>query len=256
MLTEPMLVAIAIGVMILGTVAAAFVLGARLANGRILFDRRPDKPVPFGYRMSWLAVRTSDMRALIGALGMPLVQRANWNTGLGTVYHPSFGETHIYVTPPVNGWMFVVGLALPQPLGPGFADKTTPLLLRLAAIFPEVQYYSSCPALDFYAWARFKGGKLLRAFAINDEGVVWDAGKPTKEEQGLGLRMFEPRKGRRKKDAEAEMPSYPTEAHVLHLASCWSLDPTSLSGAKADLALGVICGVPATWRPERLRKAG
>ena len=249
-----------IAVMILATVAAAFVLGSGLADGRVLFDRRPDRPVAFGYRTSWLAIKTRDVRGVLDALGLGVVQRANWNTGIGTIYDPALGETHLYLTPPVNGWTFLVGAGLPQPLGPGFADKCTPVLLTLAAKFPEVQYFSSCPALDFYAWARVKNGRLVRAFAISDAGVIWDVGKPTTEERSLGLKLFQPKGGRRKKDAgkgaASEMITYPSEAQVMHLASCWSLDPTTLAGAKADVALGVICGVPAAWRAERLKKVG
>lgn len=247
-----------IAVSIVLTIAiAAFVLAPRLFEPRVVFDTRPDPPAAFGYQMSWLAIRSADTARVAEVLQAEAVEAANWRTGIGTVYDENIGRGRIYLTPPVNGWTFVVGLALPQPLGRGFADKCTPLLLDLAAAFPEAQYYACFPALDLYAWARVSEGKLARAFAISDEGVVWNKGRPTREERGLGFKFGEVKgvKGR-KSDVGPPMPVYPTEAQVMHLASCWSLDPTSLKGSKADPGLGYICSAPAQWRPERLRRTG
>ena len=131
------------------------------------------------------------------------------------------------------------------------------MLLDLSGSFPDAQYYVCFPALDLFAWARVVDGKLVRAFAIGDEGVIWNKGRPTKEERGLGLRVGEVRgmKGR-KSDVGPPIPIYPTEAQVMHLASCWSLDPTSLTGSKADPGIGYVCTAPQRWRPERLRRTG
>lgn len=235
------------------TVAAAFALAHRLAQGRVIFDDTPDTPAPFGYRMAWVAVRTRDAARVIQVLGLRPQEHANWRTGIGTVYDTSLGETHLYVTPPVNGWTFVVGQSLPQPLGPGFVDKCIPMLLDLAAKFPEAQYFLSSPAIEFYAWARVFNGKLVRAFAIGDEGIIWNKGKATPDERNLGLKLTEARSGRGRKETAA-MLVYPTEAHVMYLAGCWSLDPTSIASKGVDQATGYICAPPAKWRPERLRR--
>lgn len=251
-------VLLTIGVGIVATIAiAAFVLAPRLFQPRLVFDRRPDPPAAFGYRMTWIAVQTTDTARVADVLQIEAIETANWRTGVGTVYDERLGQGRVYLTPPVNGWTFVIGIALPQPLGRGFADKCTPMLLDLAAAFPEAQYYVCFPALDFFAWARVSDGKLMRAFAIGDEGVIWNKGRPTKEERGLGLKVGEVRgvKGR-KGDVGPAMPVYPTEAQVMHLASCWSLDPTSLEGTKADPGLGYMCAAPQRWRPERLRRTG
>mgnify|MGYP000849805022 CR=1 FL=1 len=89
------------------TVAAAFAPAHRLAQGRVIFDDTPDTPAPFGYRMAWVAVRTRDAARVIEVMGLRPQEHANWRTGIGTVYDTSLGETHLYVTPPVNGWTFV-----------------------------------------------------------------------------------------------------------------------------------------------------
>lgn len=247
-----------IGVFIVLTISiAAFVLAPRLFEPRLVFDTKPDPPAAFGYRMSWIAIRSSDTARVAEVLEIEAVKAANWRTEIGTVYDERVGQGRVYLTPPVNGWTFVVGMALPQPLGGGFADKCTPMLLDLSGSFPDAQYYVCFPALDLFAWARVVDGKLVRAFAIGDEGVIWNKGRPTKEERGLGLRVGEVRgmKGR-KSDVGPPIPIYPTEAQVMHLASCWSLDPTSLTGSKADPGIGYVCTAPQRWRPERLRRTG
>jgi hypothetical protein len=251
-------VIITIGVFIVLTIAtAAFVLAPRMFEPRLVFDAKPDPPAAFGYQMSWLAIRTNDTARVAEVLMLDLAEAANWRTGIGTVYDERVGQGRVYLTPPVNGWTFVVGLSLPQPLSRGFVDKCTPMLLDLAASFPEAQYYACFPSLDLFAWARVADGKLVRAFAMGDEGVLWNKGRPTREERGLGFKFGEVKgvKGR-KSDVGPPMPVYPTEAQVMHLASCWSLDPTSLTGTRSDPGLGYVCAVPGQWRPERLRRTG
>ena len=65
----------------LTVVIAAFRLAPRLAEGRVVFDQTPDKPAPFGYRMAWLAIRTSNAAQVAEALGVNALQHANWRTG-------------------------------------------------------------------------------------------------------------------------------------------------------------------------------
>ncbi len=242
------------GVMVIVTIAAiAFVLVPGMAPKQLVFDARPDRPRPFGYGMSWLAVRTRLPETVIGVLGLEQVERCNWNTGLGTVYSAKYGEDRIFVSEPVNGWVMVVGLALPQPLGRQFADKCSPIILELGRHFIEVQYFLAYPDLDFFGWARVLEGKIVRAFAIGDEGVIWNRGKPSKEEKAMGLRFSEPRG--RKGVAADELILPPTEAHVMWLAGKWSLDPTRIDGIPGAPGLGYIGKAPIDWRPERLRKA-
>lgn len=245
-----------IALLIAATVAIAiFRLGPHMGEGKVIFDGTPDRPAPFGYRMAWLAVRARDPKVVMEALGIGQATPANWNSGIGTVYDEQLGEGHVFISPAVNGWVFVVGLCLPYPSSSGFADKFTPLMVGLGRRFAEVQYFFSYPLIDFFAWARLIDGRLVRAFAVGDEGIVMNKGRTTQEERGLGLKLFELRGVRgRKGDAGAELILHPTEEHVLRLAQRWSLDPTKLDQMSVAPALGYIAVAPVAWRPERLRK--
>lgn len=242
--------------MTVATIAVATLhLAPRMSEGRIIYAVEPDRPVGFGYRMTWLAIRTRDVAAVIEALRLDTPQAANWRTGLGTVYDRALGEGHVFVSPPVNGWTFVVGLPLPAPVSRRFVDKATPLLIELGRTFVEVQYFSSMPAIDYFAWGRMIDGRVVRAFAIGDEGVIWNKGRPSKEEKAMGLKFFEFRGVRgRKGEVGGEMVLYPTEDHLMSLAAKWSMDPTGLDSQKAEAGLGFIAEAPREWRPERLRR--
>lgn len=242
--------------LVLATIAiASLILAPQIAEPRVIYSAAPDQPCGFGTDMSWLAIRTEDMNAVIEALGVLEAVPANWNSGIGTVYSIDWGINRVFVTTPVNGWTFVVGSALPYPQGHGFSDTCTPLLLALGARFKEVQYFASFPDIDLYAWARFTSGKLVRAFGIGDEGVIWNVGRTSREERTLGLRLFELRGVRgRRGDAGGELLMHPTQEHVMRLAGYWSLNPTFLTGAGGASGIGAICLAPSAWRAQRLRK--
>ena len=197
---------------------------------------------------------------VIDALRLQDPQAANWATGLGSTYHRDLGEAHVFVSPPVNGWTFVVGLPLPAPASRRFVDKCTPLLIELGAHFVEAQFFSSMPSIDYFAWSRMIDGRVVRAFAIGDEGIIWNKGRPSKEEKAMGLKLFDFRglRGRRG-DVGGEIVLYPTEDHLMELAAKWSIDPTRLGKTEMTPGfgpgLGVVARAPLNWRTERIRRA-
>ena len=152
-----------------------------MADRRVVFEVVPDCPKAFGYNMAWIAIRTKDTAQVIEALELTAAEPANWNSGIGTVYSAELGDTYVFVSPPIKGWTFVAGVPLPLPVGRSFVDKLTPLLARLGSDFSQVQYFAGFPIIDFFAWAKLEGGRMVRAFAIGDEGVIWDRGRLTAE---------------------------------------------------------------------------
>lgn len=231
-------------------------LAPRLARRRVVFGTVPDRPRPFGYRMSWIAIRTSDTDTVMRSLGLSNPIVANWDSGVGTIYDDALSDTYIFITPPVRGWTFVCGLPLPQPISPAFADKLTPLLVGLSQVFGHVQYFAAFPIIDFFGWVRMQQGRMVRGFIIGDQGVIWDKGRLTPEEKALGLKFYDVRGIRgRKGDAGGAIVLYPTEDQVLRLAASWGLDPLLIDKSNAAPALGWIATAPVSWRSERIKRA-
>lgn len=249
--------AILIFVFIALTVAGLiFLILPGLAERRIEFASEPDAPVAFGTDMAWIAVRSGDTAAVMAALDLVGATRANWSSGIGTVYDKRLCDDFVFVTPPVKGWTFITGVPLPLPANRAFVDKLTPLLAGLAGAFREVQYFASYPIIDLFAWARLERGRMTRAFAVGDEGVVWDRGRPSREERALGLKLFELRGIRcRKGDTGESIILHPTQEHVLRLAGNWSLDPTTFENRNEQPGVGFVARAPQAWRAERIRKA-
>jgi hypothetical protein len=238
------------------TVAGAYWLARAGGEKQIIFSQAADPPSAFGCSMAWLAIRCDEPESVIDALGLAGAAPCNWSSGIGAIYDDWLGASRVFVSPPVDGWTFVAGLSLPHPLGTGFADKCTPMLVDLGGSFDEIQYFFSYPPIDYYAWARVRDGRLVRAFAVSDEGIIWNKGRASKEERALGLKLFELRGVReRKGDAGGELILHPTEDHVMRLASRWSVDPTALALGSRPAGLGYIAFAPVRWRAERLRKA-
>ena len=246
---------IVIPAVVLATVIAAALLAWRLVPQKVVYDVEPDVPVAFGSDMAWLAIRTTDAAAVIELLELEGAEPANWNSGVGAIYDPSFGDRFVFVSPPVKGWTLVAGLALPMPASANFVEKLHPLLSELGRRFTDIQYFAAFPIIDFFGWARIDRGRVTRAFAVGEAGVVWDLGKPTAAERRLGLSLMELRgiKGRLG-DVGGPLVLHPTERHVFSLASVWSLDPMGMAPNVAP-GVGMVARAPQSWRPERLRRA-
>ncbi len=242
---------------IAATVAViAFAIAPRLVQKRVIFGAEPDLPKAFGCDMAWLAIKSDDLNAVAEALELAELVPANWDSGIGTIYDAKLGDTYVFVSPPVKGWIFVAGIPLPLPVGRSFVDKLTPMLARLSSTFRDVQYFAAYPDIDLFAWARLERGRMVRAFAIGDDGVIWDRGRLTSEEKALGLKLFELRGIRgRKGDAGGAIILHPTEEQVLQLARSWSIDTGLLDKFDVAPAHGFIARAPSQWRAERVRKA-
>ena len=209
-----------------------------------------DLPCAFGYKMAWLAVKTRDTARLIETLKLEDAHSANWSVGIGTVYNERIGLRRVFVTPPIDGWSFVVGLSLPHPMGDAYEDKCMPLINELSREFGSAQYFVSYPKLEFFGWASLYSGQLRRAFACGEEGVIWNKGSVTPDERAIGIELFSIREAFNAARGRNDFrPPQLSEAHVLEIARRWSLDPTRLE-LRGDLekGIGYVATAPAEWQ--------
>ncbi len=210
----------------------------------VLLDATPDYPMSFGYKITWLAVRSSDTVNVSASLALTDVVTANWHTGITTSY-AGIGRKprRVFVTPPVGDWTLVVGW-LPDSGDVRTPDLATPFLESIGKQFNEVQYFSTHRVVEYHAWAKVIQGRIVRAYAyIGEQGhKIWDKGTLTIEEQELGFHFFDPESNEAKDNSywEREDLAFPNEENVMRLAGKWSVDPTQLESMSMPPSTGLV----------------
>ena len=128
----------------------------------------PDLPAAFGFKTTWLAVRSTDADAVFDALRLQDKTCANWESGVSFAHSGGVtnGRVGVYVSPQIDGWTLVV-------TGHGFmttseenAQRVKDILQNLSRTFGECQYFGSHKVKGFCAWFKATDGKLERAFSL------------------------------------------------------------------------------------------
>jgi hypothetical protein len=213
-------------------------------------DPVPNKPVPFGYKCQWLAIKTEDTKAVADAVFLRNAQPATWQEGIQWAY-----GSKLFVSPPVDGWSLVVGNCLPdagRPDGPDWQpDRCTPLIVHLSKRFGEVQYFGTHRIAEYHAWMKACAGRILRACAyLGEQGVtIWNRGGLTPEENKLGFTS--PRESSNAgEDTFTEI--FPDEDFVMQIAGKWSINPQTLEGYGSNSTMGLVGDLgPAFFRVDR-----
>ena len=226
------------------------------------FNQTPDQPQPFGYKVSWFAVKASDPVSVLDALEFGEGTPANWSSGLAAVYGGSGNdERWVFVSPSLNGWVLAVGSSWPYPtveIHHDIGKRFDVVFSRLMKRFDDVQFFGSYRVADFAAWARAQNGAPTRSLAWNgSEGQVFmNFGDQTPEEAKLGLvnlsglspdaagdEIFRIAEEQDEKEGPARR-SFPEEDDVVNLAALWSVDPTQLPEQGHPPGLGLAARLP------------
>ena len=232
------------------------------------FDRTPDKPEPFGYKVSWFAVRTADPALVLDALELGAGTPANWASGLAAVY--ARGEDRwVFISPPLNGWVMAISTDWPYPTietQQEIGRKFDLLFSRLMKRFDDVQFFGRHRVSDFATWARAVNGEPKRLFGwIGSNGEVFmNFGDQTPEEAKLGLvdltglslqdstdAIFKAaEEDGEKQDAgeESARRAFPDEDVVVELAGLWSIDPSMLHEQDIPPGVGLAARLPNALR--------
>lgn len=204
-------------------------------------DLPPEHAVSFGHKSRWLAVKVNSPTAVLKALGATNSREAGWSQGVGAP------EGAVFATPPLDGWVLVVG-AFPEILGEG-DEKAVALVSKLSAeLGTEVQYFGTHRVVDYHAWVRAKNGEVSRAYAyLGERGkTLLRMGEQSEEEKALGLSFFDDKSPEAKDDAywRRDDLSYPDEEDVMKVAGRWSINPAEL-GERGAVGRGWL----ADWHP-------
>ena len=199
-------------------------------------EPQPDSPVPFGYKTSWLAVRSIDAAAIAAALGFADPDRTPWAQGIKAAY-----EGSVFVTPPIDGWTLVVGDAV-APLVEQAHGGWRANLIELSERFGEVQMFTTHRGSELHGWAMARSGTVARAYCyVGESGEVrYDEGSQTAAEQELGFDFGDPDSAAAEDDSYWEREDLvPDEGSVMALAGKWSVAPIELSQSSGLPALGL-----------------
>lgn len=228
-----MLIAIIVCVAILRLVIRRELRGGLMGAGSLHLPRLSASVFEAPHR--WLAVRSLNPHAVEIALGLHHVRPCSWTDALAT---PS--EPRLFISPPVGGWIVVMGSDLPDPADD--IDECFKFLVGLSQKLGEIQFFSRNRAVSHHGWARLSRGEVLRAYVWAGE-TLWNQGEVTGVERELRVRCRSYAENTEAFGfAEREIAALNTE-RVVRIAAAWSLDPTTLEGATLE-AKGITGHLP------------
>ncbi|MDA1274985.1 MAG: hypothetical protein O2960_13200, partial [Verrucomicrobia bacterium] len=166
----------------------------------------------------WLAIQCRSMEAGLSALELDDATPCSWNDGV-----TRFAEHHLFVSPPIRGWILVVGKGLPDPSDE--IDHCFHVVRNMSDRLGSVQFFSSNPAVDHHAWVQAEDGKILRAYARAEE-TLWNQGKITRAERDIGMKCFDYFDHPPPQTFETGKTSLSNAEKLHSLAGRWSIDPT------------------------------
>ena len=182
-------------------------------------DERFASPFSLFERPSrWLAIRCNHPPAVLSALNLQHPVPCSWAEGL-----IESREDKLFVSPPVSGWVLVVGSGLPEPAED--VDYCYAFLRDLSKKLGNVQFYSVNPVLNHHAWALLEDGVVYRAYAWAGE-TLWNEGYTTAAERELGVVCFD--YGFQANSSCSREAISADSEKINRLAARWSLDPAAL----------------------------
>jgi hypothetical protein len=185
-------------------------------------------PVPFGYKMTWMAVKTGNPADVVACLDLQNNRTVSWNVGIGLAYDDQANV--VFVAPPLAGWVLTVGwsvaaIADAEPVKSFY--KTTE---KMSAQFGEVHAFSTHRITEYSLWMLARNGRVLRSFAyVGESGELLDNFGPLTDVEET-LDFFK---------APQERWN-PGEEDVMTVASGWSLDPTKLTSESGPAEFGAV----------------
>lgn len=197
-------------------------------------------PVAFGYKMSWLAIRSTEPHAAVEALEIEGPTSTPWAEAVEAVYAlDAVAHRPVFVTPPIDGWVLVASPAFFDEISDTEPARMGRFVAGIARkLDTEVQLFGTHRVVEGHAWARADSEGLARAYAYLGEigACLLDEGERTSVERDLELVTAKAAEaGAAALDGEIDPPG---EETVMRVAAAWSLDPTRLEDDHPDMGDG------------------
>jgi hypothetical protein len=176
---------------------------------------------PFEQPSRWLAVKAKDPFVVQASLHLNRPIACSWEEGLAEAR-----EDKLFISPPVSGWVLVVGPGLPEPAED--VDLCYRFLTGLSRKLGHVQFFSASRIVNYHCWAMLEKGRVFRAYAWAGE-TLWNQGPVTAAERDLGLVCF--RYGAEQNSFAVRDVVTVNSESINQLAARWSVDPCAFSPA-------------------------
>jgi hypothetical protein len=167
----------------------------------------------------WLAVKSRSPAMVQAALNLHHPTPCSWEAGLVEAR-----EDKLFISPPVSGWVLVVGASLPEPAED--VDLCFRFLTGLSRKLGQVQFFSVNRVLGHHSWALIEKGRVYRGYSWTGE-PVWNQGPTTSAEKDLEMVCFA--YGSDSNVFTARESLNGNCEKISQLAGRWSLDPSALS---------------------------
>jgi hypothetical protein len=188
----------------------------------------------------WLVIKSANVPAVQTALGLDNPIQCSWDEGFAKL-----SEHDLFISPPVQGWILVVGSGLPDPFDE--IDECYKFVLRLSREFGHVQFFAANRIVNHHAWVRAEGSRVIRAYAWAGE-TLWNQGGPSPAESDLNVHCFDYGEEPETFTLSGQ-DTYTTNADkVMFLAARWSFDPTSVDEEMVSTAYGIAGDLNPTRR--------
>lgn len=187
----------------------------------------------------WLAIKNRDTLAVQNALALHNPKPCSWVDGLSDE-----SEQRLFVSPPIAGWIFVLGSALPDPIED--VDGCFRFLLDLSRKVGHVQFFQTNPVVNHHAWAQAETGRIVRGYAWGGK-TFWNQGAITTAEKDLGMRCYEYGDASEVPLFSSSDPTTGSNADKVHLlAARWSIDPEEVDERFIEQKWGIV-GEPSRF---------
>jgi hypothetical protein len=167
----------------------------------------------------WLAVKAGNAAVVQAALNLHRPTSCSWEEGLAEAR-----EDKLFISPPLAGWVLVVGSGLPEPAED--PDRCYHFLTGLSRKLGQVQFFSVSRVVHHHCWALLDRGRVYRAYAWGGE-TLWNQGPVTAAEKDLDVVCLE-YASEQNPFALREAMSANSEK-VNQLAARWSIDPGAIT---------------------------
>jgi hypothetical protein len=185
-----------------------------------------DKPIDFGYKIVWIAVKTDNKSELSKILGLKNVKPSNWTSGIENAY-----ENGVFITPQIGDWTLAVGMGLPLGDNKESIEKLEKVLNELSSEFGEAHFFGTHRVVEYHNWMKSVNGKMERIYSYVGESMenIKVFGNPTEPEKELKLFNSLSEEAKSDEYFDREDLDYADEELVMKIAENWSINPTKLT---------------------------